>query len=90
MENKTICTVTMDGETRESTDFVAVLSRDNGDASVFYNTDALTLGMSIKIIAKEYVRCRNKLSDEEKAEIDAVLGDAFVCDTEEESTDEQN
>lgn len=89
-ETKNFCAVTMDGETRQSSDFVAVLSKENGDASILYQTDALTLGMAVKMIAKEYVRCRNELTDEEKASIDEVLGEAFVFDAEEENSDEQN
>ena len=83
MQNKTMCSVVMDGTVLASEDFVAILSKSNGDASIFYNTDALTLGMAIKIIAKEYVRCRNQLSEEEKKEMDEVLGDALVFDTKE-------
>lgn len=78
------CSVTMEGKTHTSDDFVAILSRDNGDASIFYNTDALTLGMSMKMVAKAFVDAMAQLSEEERAEIQEVLGEAFVYDKPEE------
>lgn len=83
MEPETKCTVVLDGVPQESTDFVAVLSKDNGDASIYFNTDVLTLGMAIKLIAKEFTRCLQECTEEERTEIGAILGDAFVCDKEE-------
>ena len=82
MEPETKCTVVLDGTTQESTDFVAILSKDNGDASIYFNTDVLTLGMAIKLIAKEYTRCINECSEEERKAIEGILGEAFVCDQE--------
>lgn len=80
---KSTCSVTMNGTTSTSEDFVAILSKDNGDASIYYNTDALTLGMAFKLIAKEFVRCLNDCAEEERKEITEILGEAFVADTEE-------
>lgn len=74
------CAVRMDGELHESQDFVAVISRSNGDASIYYNTDALTLGMAVKLIAKEFVMCVSQLSPSEQQEIESILGDAFVLE----------
>ena len=74
------CQILMDGELTSSNDFVAVLARDNGDASIYYNTDALTLGMAVKLIAKEFVRCVSECTPSEQQEIEAVLGDAFVLE----------
>ena len=76
--NKDVCTVQMDGEVKESTDFVAILSKDNGDASLFYCTDALTLGMAMKMVAKAFITEMNELSDEERSQIEEILGDAFI------------
>ena len=83
------CTIRMDGQLHESQDFVAVISRSNGDASIFYNTDALTLGMAVKLIAKEFVMCVSQLQPSEQAEIEAILGDAFVLERLREA-DEEN
>lgn len=72
------CTVVMDGEEHTSDDFVAILSKDSGDASIFYNTDALTLGMAMKMVAKCFVDSMRQVSDEERASIQEILGSAFM------------
>ena len=78
------CTVEMDGTEHASNDFVAILTRENGDASMFYNTDALTLGMAMKMVAKSFVDTMHQLSEEEQQSIQEVLGESFVCDKPEE------
>lgn len=85
-DNKISCTVEMDGKTTTSDDFVAILSKENGDASIFYNTDALTLGMAMKMVARAFVECMDKCPEKEREEITEILGAAFVADkpTEEE------
>lgn len=79
-ENKISCTVEMDSKSTTSDDFVAILSKENGDASIFYNTDALTLGMAMKMVARAFVECMNECTEQERAEITDVLGAAFVAD----------
>lgn len=74
------CTVRMDGNLHESQDFVTILSKENGDASIFYNTDALTLGMAMKMVAKEFVICISQCTLAEQQEIQAILGDAFIIE----------
>ena len=74
------CTVRMDGNLHESQDFVTILSKENGDASIFYNTDALTLGMAMKMVAKEFVTCVSQCTLAEQQEIQAILGDAFILE----------
>lgn len=76
----TVCTVVMDGKEHASDDFVCVLSRDTGDASIFYNTDALTLGMAMKMVAKAFVEAMGQLPEEERTEVSAILGDAFAVE----------
>lgn len=78
------CTVVMDGKGTTSDDFVAILSKENGDASIFYNTDALTLGMAMKMVARAFVECMNDCSEDERNEITEVLGAAFIADAEKE------
>ena len=78
-EEKITCTVEMDGKTTTSDDFVAILSKENGDASIFYNTDALTLGMAMKMVARAFVECMDKCSEKEREEITEILGAAFVA-----------
>lgn len=79
-DNKISCTVEMDGKTTTSDDFVAILSKENGDASIFYNTDALTLGMAMKMVARAFVECMDKCPEKEREEITEILGAAFVAD----------
>jgi hypothetical protein len=83
-----ICTVRMDGELHESKDFVAILNRQTGDASILYNTDALSLGMAMKMIAKAFIECVEQCTLEEQKEIEMILGDAFML--ERMAKDEQN
>lgn len=78
MENKDLCTVQMDGKEHQSEDFVAILSKENGDASLFYQTDALTLGMAMKMVAKAFITEMNELSEDQRDEVENILGDAFI------------
>jgi len=85
MENRVVtlpdsCTVRMDGKLYESRDFVAVLSKEDGDASILYNTDAMTLGMAIKLVSREYIRCINECTPLEQSEIESILGEIFVSE----------
>lgn len=82
-----VCTVVMDGEENVSTDFVCVLGRDNGNASIFYNTDALTLGMSIKMIARAFVDTMQQLTEEERESVQGILGEAFCVEVPKEATE---
>jgi len=77
MKNTTMCTVKMDGKVMQSNDFVAILSRENGDASIYYNTDALTLGMAMKMVARAFVECLNKCDDSERDSVASILGPMF-------------
>ena len=79
-ENKISCTVEMDGKSTTSDDFVAILSKENGDASIFYNTQALTLGMEMKMVATAFVECMDKCPEKEREEITEILGAACVAD----------
>ena len=80
------CTVLMDGLMHESDDFVCVMAKENGDASIFYNTDALTLGMAMKMVAKSFVEAMHQLSEEERESVQEVLNDAAVYDKPQEVT----
>lgn len=76
------CSVTMDGITHVSDDFVCVMARENGDASIFFNTDALTLGMAMKMVARAFVEAMEQLPDEEKTMVSEILGDSFILEKE--------
>lgn len=72
-ETPVLCTVAMDGETYSSEEFVTILAKDTGDASIFYNTDALTLGMSMKMVTRAFVESMQQLSEEERAQVSSIL-----------------
>lgn len=67
------CEVTMDGEGFVSDDFVCIMAKENGDTSIFYNTDALTLGMAIRMITRAYVDAMKQLSEEEREQVLSIL-----------------
>jgi len=79
MENK--CTVILEGEVRESDDFVAILSAESGNTTIMYQTDALTLGMALKLIAKAFVENMSILNDEQRNSITEVLGNDFSLES---------
>ena len=74
------CIVRMDGALYESDDFVAILSKKDGDTSIFYSTDALTLGIAFKLVAKEFVKCVEQCSPSEQQEIEAILGNVNILE----------
>lgn len=76
------CEVQMDGQGYVSDDFVCIMVQENGDTSLFYNTDALTLGMGMKMIARAFVESMNNLSDEERDMVTRILGNQFDTDAE--------
>lgn len=70
---ETSCEVRMNGEGTKSDDFVAVLSMENGDAAIYVNTDALTLGMATKMVTRAFVESLTQCTEEERTEIADVL-----------------
>lgn len=85
MEEKEIkgldnCSVRLDDKVYNSTDFVAFLAQPSGDVSIFYNTDALTLGMALKMLARQFVECLEQCTEEERNQVEQILGDAFIAE----------
>lgn len=72
------CTIRLGEDLKKSEDFVAVLSSKDGPMVVYYSTDALTLGLAIKLISAAFVGCMNECTQEERDSITGILGDAFV------------
>lgn len=71
--NEPKCTVVMDEECRESTDFVAVLAKEDGGSTLFYNTDAMTLGIACKMLTHEFMKEMAKLPEEDQEDIFRIL-----------------
>jgi dimeric dUTPase (all-alpha-NTP-PPase superfamily) len=65
-----LCKITMDGESLYSSDFVAVIARPEGGSSVLFNTDPASLGVCIRMLAKEYYRMLDDLSDNERIDVE--------------------
>lgn len=61
-----ICTVRLEDELVQSDDFVAILAKEDGDTTIYYNTDALTLGIAFKLVLREFITCLRKCSEEEQ------------------------
>lgn len=76
------CTVVMDGEENTSDDFICIMCKENGDTSLYYNTDAITLGMGMKMIARAFVESMARLTEEEREAVSSVLGNDFNPDVE--------
>jgi len=86
VEQTTKCTVLMDGVWHKSDDFVAVVCKENGDAALYFNTDALTLGMALQMITRAYTNSLHSLSKADRQSVVDILGKEFDIgdDTDEE------
>lgn len=73
MNNEPMCTIAMDGELHGSSDFVALTYSPNGEATLHYNTDAVSLGIAIKMIAQKYEEILSSYPIETQEEIREVL-----------------
>lgn len=71
------CTVTLAGEIACSDDYVAVLSDEDGTTTLYCSTDALTLGYAYALIADEFIKSLRECTEEEQAEILALLPEGF-------------
>ena len=67
------CVVDMDGETHRSTDFVAVMTDSDGEVTMYYNTDVITLGQTIQMLASRFEELMNELPEDTRAEVMEVL-----------------
>ena len=69
------CVISMDGTTERSDDFIAIINNTDGTTSLRYNTDALSMGMAVKLVAKAYVEMLSNCSTKEREEIESVIGE---------------
>lgn len=76
-----ICSVRLEDELAQSDDFVAILAKENGDVMIYYNTDALTLGIAFKLILHEFITCLHKCSEEEQKLILDALDLQFLLNS---------
>ena len=71
------CAVSMNGATKMSNDYIAVLSYGEGRHDIYYETDVLTIGIALKMLAKAYVREIQKLNKDDREAVEQLLGEAF-------------
>ena len=72
------CALIIDGVQHQGDDFVAVISDEFGNPKLFYNTDVLTLGMAMKMIAVQFVKLANETcSKQDLEDLANILGDSI-------------
>ena len=76
-----LCTITMDDTFEVSDDFVAVLSKGEGCTALRYNTDTLTLGFAVKMLAREYFSQLEQLNKEDREEVEGIIGSMTMEET---------
>lgn len=75
MEFEPTCTVMMDDTFECTDDFVAVLKMDGERTALRYNTDTLSLGFAVKLLAKEYFEQLQALDEQDRAEVENIIGE---------------
>ena len=77
------CTVILDGVAVSSNDFIAVTyNPSTAVSSLHYNTDALSLGISIKLLMHAFAVEMSKVTPEENAAIKGILEQADMKEIE--------
>lgn len=72
------CKLYLDDIVDESDEFIAVLGKPDGDVAVYFYADAMTLGMGLKMIARAFMNELSELSEEDRNEIEDILGDIYI------------
>jgi hypothetical protein len=72
-----VCNIRIDDTLVESNDFIAVLYTEEGP-ELYYNTDALTVGLAVKLLMQELVELLRNCSTEELLEVSKELGMDFL------------
>jgi dimeric dUTPase (all-alpha-NTP-PPase superfamily) len=72
-KDQVYCTVGMDGETYTGEDFIAIITKADGDHSMFYNTDPVTIGIAIKMLTERFDALMQEYSDDDRRAICEVL-----------------
>ena len=67
------CTITTKEGAITSTDFIAFVCTEDGDIKMEFNTDALTLGIGMRMISRAFVDTMSKLTEEEREEVTNIL-----------------
>ncbi len=73
MTDKSTCVVEMNGKAYISTDFIAILCTPDGETTLHYNTDVVTMGMAIQMISRRYAEHLASLPEETQNAVREVL-----------------
>jgi len=74
-KSELVCTINLDGkEEVKSTDFVAVIAKEDCDASMYLSTDVVTLAMAIRLLTGEFIEGLAECEEEDREIIFDILG----------------
>lgn len=73
MKAESMCTVAMNGEIIGSSDFIAVINTPDGGTHLLYDTDPITLGQAIQMLANRFEEVMDSYPEETRREIREVL-----------------
>lgn len=68
-----MCRIVVDGMDYISNDYICILGHPDGDATFIYNTDAVTVGLALKVLNKVYYELLEAMSPEEREEVRKAL-----------------
>jgi len=71
---KPVCKVEMNNEIAESDEFIAFIIKPDGDIGMFYQTDALSMGMAMQLCQRTFAEMLATLSEIDVEEIHNILG----------------
>ena len=76
-----MCNVLMDDTYETTDDFVAVLKMDGERTALRYNTDTLSLGFAVKLLAREYFDQLSALNDKDREDVERIIGEVTLKET---------
>lgn len=68
------CRVEVNGEVRESEDFVCVVGDEEQGAVLYFHTDPVLLGMAVQMLTVQYRNAMSQLSEEDQKAVLEALG----------------
>lgn len=72
------CTLFVDGQVISTTDFAIVIAEENGNTILHYNTDVVTLGLGVKMMAKAFQEHIDDCDTELRNEVYAILANKYL------------
>lgn len=66
--------IEVNGEVRESDDFLCVVADEEKGAMLYFNTDPLLMGMAIQMLSVQYSQAMEQLPEDAQKEVREALG----------------